>query len=62
MYTLGAWRGMTTYNCTRCQFDSLDEDTARQHYLAQHGLPEEALMGGFNELAELEEDVWQDYR
>lgn len=31
-FTLGTWKGFTTYRCTLCQFDCMDEDQARDHF------------------------------
>jgi hypothetical protein len=40
-YTKGSWKGFTTYRCTLCAFDTMDEQTAREHYLAHFKANEE---------------------
>ena len=31
-FTLGTWKGFTTYKCTLCQFDCMEEQQARDHF------------------------------
>jgi hypothetical protein len=40
-YTLGQWRGITTYRCTRCAFDCMDEAQALEHYASHTAKPQE---------------------
>jgi len=40
-YTLGTWRGFTTYKCTLCEFDCMDKAQALEHYRAHFVKPPE---------------------
>jgi len=44
-FTRGTWHGMTTYQCTLCQFDCMDEDQARAHYQDHFAEPAPELNG-----------------
>jgi hypothetical protein len=42
LYTLGQWRGMTTWQCAFCPWDTLEGESAfYEHYRSQHAQPAE---------------------
>jgi len=42
-FTLGVWRDFTTYKCTLCEFDCMDEEQARKHFQDHFRVPSEEL-------------------
>ncbi len=38
-FTLGSWHDITTYKCTLCLFDCMDELQAREHYAEHFRVP-----------------------
>jgi len=38
-YTLGTWKGLTTYKCPLCPFDCMDSAQAIEHYRAHSAKP-----------------------
>lgn len=42
-WTVGEWKGMPQFCCSYCPFDSLDEESIREHYVKVHLASQPAL-------------------
>lgn len=43
-FTLGQWKQFTTYKCTKCPFDTMDESIAHLHFHQAHVMPQAPQM------------------